>query len=231
MSHDRRDFDAEPFDATVSPLPDSGDDRAGLDDIDDLDLFDESDEETELVDDADLDEGDLEDGDLDDDDYPEDAGEDDIDFAVAIYREDGAPVAQALSADSVNDLEALIAELRRLPGDAGAAAVVAIAEEFFALVRVRGRHVQVFLSDAVAAIDWPLARDISDYLGAELPDEDEAGPLGDGEIFADFGLSDFDLEAIASDLDSDADELALQLVDKIKFGPQFRKVVDVSFSD
>ena len=47
-------------------------------------------------------------------------------------------------------------------------------------VRVRGRHVQVLLNDAAAALDWPIARDVVDLLGEELPDpDDDAEPVGD----------------------------------------------------
>jgi len=60
------------------------------------------------------------DDDLDDDDDLEDAAEDEIDFVLAAYREDGQPYVQALAKDLANDFDELIIQLRRLPGDAGA---------------------------------------------------------------------------------------------------------------
>ena len=52
--------------------------------------------------------------------------------------------------------------------------MVSIAGEFFVLVRVRGRNVQVLLSDAVAANDWPIARDVADFLNEDIPDPEDA---------------------------------------------------------
>ena len=141
----------------------------------------------------------------------------------------GQPVAVALGVELANDLDELIAQLRRLPGDGGAVGLVSIASEFFVLVRVRGKHVQVLLSDELAANDWPIARDVADFLGSELPDDDEdAGPIGDLDIFADVGLPDFELEALCDD-DDDSDALVERIVKKLKYAPQYRKVVQVSF--
>lgn len=187
-------------------LPNRGDDRPGIDDLEDL--------EAEAAEDDDL------------DDYPDDATEDDIDLVVALYREDGAPVALALDYDLANDLEALITQLRRIPGDGGAVGLVSIASEVFVIVRVRGKHVQVFCSDALAAADWPLARDVVDLLGVEVPeDEDDSGYVGDLDILADAGLHDFELEAMADDFDEDAAVLVERIATRIKFGPEFAKAL------
>ena len=128
----------EDFDAQ---LAESGDDRPGLEDLGDdfvtLDLQA-----------GDPEDDDFEDGDADDeDDYPEDASEDDVDLVAALYREDGAAAGLALPTALANDLEELIDQLRRVPGEAGALGVVSIDSEVFVLVRVRGRHVQMLLSD------------------------------------------------------------------------------------
>lgn len=212
-------------------LADGGDDRVGLEDlgdeIEDVDATDDLDDD--LDDDADdADEADdAEDADDDEFDDLEDATDEDVDFVVACYREDGSPVAVTLTSDLANDLEELITQLRRLPGDAGSWAILSIAQEFFVLCRVRGRNVQVVLSDSFAAGEWPIARDIADFLGLEVPeDEEEAGPVGDLGIFADQGLSEFDLEQICGNLDEDADELAMHIAERIRFGAQVRKAVD-----
>ena len=171
---------------------------------------------------------DLEDVD-DDDDEPEDATDEEIDFVLAAYREDGEPRVQELAKPLANDLEELIVQLRRLPGDAGAIGFVSLVEEVFVIVRVRGQHVQVLLSDATAAAEWPIARDVADYLGEEIPEEeDEPEPMGDLGILADLGLSDFDLGAIVDDLDMGSDEMLMAVADKIKLNPQFRKVAEAA---
>lgn len=203
MSGTTGDFDME--------LPNLGDDRPGLEELDDdLDIEDSDD-----------------DGDDDYDDYPEDATDDDIDLVLALYREDGQPVALVLDAELANDFDGLITQLRRVPGDAGALGMVSLATEVFVLVRVRGKHVQVLLSDVGAAEDWPIARDVVDYLGIELPDDDDddAYPVGDTEMLADSGLHDFELEAIASNYDEDSTALLEQVAERIKFGREFTRAV------
>lgn len=183
-----------------------GDDRVGLEDLDELEVSE-----------------DLED---DDDDYPDDAGEDDIDLVVALYREDGTPVALPLELDLANDLEGLITQLRRMPGDAGAVAMVSVDDDLFVILRVRGKHVQVFCSDAVAANEWPIARDVVDFLDLEVPEEGEDGySIGDAEILADAGMPDFELEAMAEDYEEDATTLLERIATKVGFGPSFAKAL------
>jgi putative tRNA adenosine deaminase-associated protein len=176
-------------------------------------------DELEDEDDEDFDEVDL-----------EDAADDEIDFVLAAYREDGQPYVQSLGKDLANDLEELIVQLRRLPGDAGALGFVSLVEEVFVITRVRGQHVQVLLSDGAAASDWPIARDVVDYLGEEpLDDEDEEGePIGDLGIVADLGLSDFDMGAIIDNLDLSSVEMLTEIAEKIKLNPQFRKAVEAA---
>ena len=159
----------------------------------------------------------------------EDATDDEIDFVLAAYREDGQPFVQELAKDLANDLDELIVQFRRLPGDAGAIGFVSLVEEVFVIARVRGQHVQVLLSDGTAAAEWPIARDVADYLGEDIPeDEDEPEPMGDLGILADLGLSDFDMGAILDDLDLGSDEMLLAIADKIKLNPQFRKVAEAA---
>ena len=181
----------------------------------------------------DLAEADDDDDELDDDELDDldDAEPDDIDFIVAAYREDGQGMVNALSEELANDLEELIVQLRRLPGDGGAIGLLSLVGEIAVIVRVRGRHIQVLLSDSDAAYDWPIARDIVDYLGEDIPDEDddESEVVGDLGILQDFGVSELDLTAMCEDIDLPSDQLLTDVADKIKIGPQFRKVVDSAF--
>ncbi|HVD82505.1 MAG TPA: tRNA adenosine deaminase-associated protein [Propionibacteriaceae bacterium] len=173
----------------------------------------------------------------DDDDFDEadleDAADDEIDFVLAAYREDGQPYVQSLGKDLANDLDELIVQLRRLPGDAGALGFVSLVEEVFVIARVRGQHVQVLLSDAAAASDWPIARDVVDYLGEEpLEDDEEEGePIGDLGILADLGLSDFDMGAIIDNLDLSSVDMLIEIADKIKLNPQFRKAAEAAVGE
>lgn len=204
-----------------------------------MDVFEEdavpfdlkNDADAELEDNDDLDD----DSDDDDDDLYfdelEDATEDDVDLVVALYREDGRATVVPLDFDLANDFDELINQLSRLPGDSGADGWVSVAGEFFVICRVRGRTVEVLLSDITAAHDWPIARDVVDYLGEEMPDEDDdSAPLGDLEMYAASGLRAFELESIATDYDEDSDVLLGRIAEKLKVGPEFERAAD-SFDD
>jgi putative tRNA adenosine deaminase-associated protein len=202
------------------------DEPEGFDaDADEVDVSDYDDLDNSIVID-DYDEDDTDDEDEDEDDDYEDATPEEIDFVVAIYREDGEPTAVELAKPLANDLDDLIDQLRRLPGDSGSAGVVSISGEFFVAVKVRGRHVDVLLSDCVSANDWPIARDAADFLGVDIPDEDDdSEPVGDLGIFAEQGLADLDMEAIIGDIDADSDELVRRIMEHIGFGRAFAQVV------
>ena len=188
-----------------------------------MDAFDEDAEPFDLKDDA----SDDDDSDDDDGDDLDDATEDDVDFVVALYREDGESVAVPMDFDLANDFDELMRQLGRIPGDSGAVGLVSIAGEFFVACRVRGRAVEVLLSDSGAANDWPLARDVMDYLGADVPDEDDdSAPVGDLDMFAANGLRAFELEQITTDYDEDSDALVLQIARKLKVAPEFERAVD-----
>jgi putative tRNA adenosine deaminase-associated protein len=174
-------------------------------------------------------EDDVDDDSDDEDDDIEDAADDEIDFVLAAYREDGQPLVQALNKELANDLEELIVQLRRLPGDAGALGFVSLVEEVFVLVRVRGQHVQVLLNDAAAAADWPIARDVADFLDEDIPEpDDETEPMGDLGIVADLGMSDFDMGALLDDLDLGSDQMLIEVAEKINLNPQFRRVAEAA---
>ena len=215
-------------DAAAESLPDEDyddldDDTDDYDDDEDDDTEDdEDDEDDDTEDDEDDDTEDDEDADdYDDLDDLEDALEDEIDLVVALYDDDGERIAVSLDKQLANDLDELITQLRRLPGDAGAVGMVSIDHQFFVIVRVRGRHVGVFLSDAVEGNDWPIARDVADYLGDDIPDpDDDPEPMGDYSLLSDAGISEFDLEAFA-DLDEDSDEVLAQIAKRINYGRQF----------
>lgn len=210
-------------------LADRGDDRPGVDELEgddynalDLGEVEYSDADSSSEDDDDDDDLDEDD---DDDDYPEDAGDEEIDLVGALYREDGEPDGAALGKELANDLDGLIEELRRVPGEAGAVGVVSIDSDFFVIVRVRGRMVQVLLSDVTAAGDWPIARDAADFLGVDLPDDDdESEPVGDLDLFADVGLSELELDALCSDEDLEPLEALEGIVEKIGFAGAYDKI-------
>jgi putative tRNA adenosine deaminase-associated protein len=173
--------------------------------------------------------------DSDPDDDLEDAAEDEIDYVLAAYREDGQLRVQALEDDLANDLDGLIEQLRRLPGDAGALGFVSLVEEVFVILRVRGQHVQAILSDSAAAGDFPIAHDVVDFLGDELDlddlDAEEGEPVGDLDMLADLGLSEFELGTIVDDLDLSSDQMLGAVADRININPDFSRAVEAAFRD
>lgn len=204
---------------------DDGDDLDD-DDLDDVDDDGENDEEDDDLDDDDLDDDDDDDDDLDD------AEDEDIDLVIAAYTEEGHRTAVGLAKDLANDLEELIRQLRRLPGDAGAAGFVSLGQEMFVITRVRGEHVQVLLSDGSMAGEWPIARDVVDLLGLpELPGEDDVDPIGDLTILEDSGISEFDMVQYCEDDDADTDELVLRIAAGLGLGDAFREILSAEFGD
>ena len=205
------DFDDEDYESFELPRRSSAErgDHLYSDDIDDSDDFDDDDDDF-------------------DDDELEDATDEDIDLVISVHREDGQPVAQALNKDLANDLEELIVQLRRLPADAGATGFVSLAEEIFVILRVRGQNVQVILSDASAASDWPIARDVADFLGIDDwpdPEDDDTEPMGDLGMLADLGVSELDMQDYCDNMDDATYDLLAEIADAMKVGPAFRRVM------
>ena len=157
--------------------------------------------------------------------------DDDVDFALAVYREDGAWQVQELTHHHLVDIETLSGALRRLPGDFGAFAMVAIDEDFFVLVRVAGASTRVLLSDATAADDWDLAGSALDFLGLPVPEDDEDDeqvPAGDFELLADLGMSSGELGDLLDDVDLYPDEMLSEIARALGFGDMFDDAVGLT---
>lgn len=156
--------------------------------------------------------------------------DDGIDFALAAYRLDGDWAVQELTHDHLSDVETIAEALRRLPGDGGAVAMVAVDEDFFVIVRVAGPRTRVLLSDATAADDWDLADSALEFLGLaelELGDDDPV-PAGDLELLADLGFAEDDLAMLLEDVDSYPEELLSDLARRLGFGEKFDDAVGLS---
>lgn len=152
-----------------------------------------------------------------------------IDFALAVFREEGVWQVQELAHDLLTDVETLAAALRRFPGDGGALGLVAVDEDFFVLLRVAGSTVRVLLSDVTAAEDWELAASVVEYLGLPLPDDDEdQEPAGDLGIVADGGMSAMDMGVLLDDVDLYPDEMLSQIARKLGFGELFDDAVGLT---
>ena len=156
----------------------------------------------------------------------EGGGDGDIDFVLAVYREEGVWQVQELPPEHADDLPALAAELRRWPGDFGCLGLVSVDEDFFLLVRVAGQGVRVLLSDVTAATEWPLARSALRQLELPVPDdEDDPEPGGDPGIVADLGLPAMDMAALLDDLDRYPDETLGEIAHRLGFGELYDEVL------
>ena len=131
--------------------------------------------------------------------------EDDLDFAVAAWREEGRWQVSSLQPRVLESLDRLTEALQHLPGEGGTLGLISVAEEFFLVVRVQGETRRVFLSDLACAYEWDLAEAAAEAIGIDLADEedevDELEPVGDFAIVADFGMPAEELEVLCEDPD------------------------------
>jgi putative tRNA adenosine deaminase-associated protein len=154
---------------------------------------------------------------------------DGVDFALAVYREDGEWTAQELAHDVLVDVDTVVHALRRFPGDGGALGLIAIDEDFFVVVRVAGAATSILLSDITAADEWELAGDALDHLGLPMPeDEDAPEPAGDLGILADMGMSAMDMGILLDDADLYPDEMVSEIARKLGFGQLFDDTIGLA---
>lgn len=154
---------------------------------------------------------------------------DTADFAVVVYREDAAWEVDRLPVALTEDLTGLIHALRQQPSIGGAIGLAAVGDDFFVGLRTAAGEVMAFLSDVTASVDWPLARQVVDYLDLDVPDDEELDqvlPAGDMSIFADLGLDEMELGAISGDLDLYPDEMLSRIATRLGFGPAFERAIE-----
>src|SRR5258708_14916329 len=126
------------------------------------------------------------------------------DFCIAVYRECNVWEAEVLPAAVIGSLEWSIHALRQQPSIGGVIGLTAVGDDFFVITRVSGGHTAVFLSDLTASVDWPLARQVLEYLDIPVPydeDPDQVLPAGDLSILADLGPDKMELRALSGGLD------------------------------
>ncbi len=150
-------------------------------------------------------------------------------YAVVVSREQGTWHVEALPAALADDLDALVAAVRRQSWEDGAFALVDVADEFFVVVRVQSGRVRLLLSDLTASAEWDLATQVVDHLGVDIPRDDaleQVMPAGDLGVFDDLGLDGLELAALLSDVDAYADEQLSALARRLGFANAYERVVD-----
>lgn len=157
------------------------------------------------------------------------ASPDDVDIALAAYREEGVWQLQELADPVLTSLDAVISGLRRFPGDGGALGLLALDEDVFLLLRVIGPQVRILLSDVTAADIYDLAREAIEHLGLPYPeDDDEPVPAGDLALLADLGMHADDLGELVDDFDLYPDEMLSEIADRLGFGETFDELVGLT---
>ncbi len=153
------------------------------------------------------------------------------DFCVVVYREDDVWEVGVLPASLAENLDGLVQALRQHPGIGGTIGLAAVGDDFFVALRMIGHEVSVFLSDLTAAVDWPLAGQVLDYLDIPVPEDedlDQVLPAGDMSIFADLGVDEMELGALSGDLDLFPDEVIASIARRIGFGPALERALDAA---
>lgn len=151
---------------------------------------------------------------------------DDVDFALAVYRDQGQWEIFQIEPEDVSDFDGFLSQLRRFPSEVGVLGIISINEEFFVLARVFGAHDRVLLSDASVIIEWPIAAAVADRFELVNPDEEGIIPAGDLAIIEDLGVSKIDLAIMLDDDESYPDEVLVQIAQRLGFGPAFEAFLD-----
>ncbi|MGQ0623795.1 MAG: tRNA adenosine deaminase-associated protein [Sporichthyaceae bacterium] len=150
------------------------------------------------------------------------------DFAVVVFREEDRWQATLLPARVGDELDSLVSATQRLALEGGAIGIVSVEEDFFVVVRVRGQDVSLFLSDATAAAEAPLAGEVLEALDLPMPgpEDDDVQPAGDLTIFADLGLTAMELGALCDDLELYPDEMLDSIASRLGFAEPYRRALD-----
>jgi putative tRNA adenosine deaminase-associated protein len=151
--------------------------------------------------------------------------EDDVDFAVAAYRDDGMWRVVELNPQLGENVDDLSEALARFPSDVGVLGLVSMNDDFFVIMRRSGTQVRAMLSDVTAIDEWPLADGVAELL--DLPDSpgDDAQAVGDLEILSDLGMTAFDLGMLCDDDDLYPDDILLDVAERLGFGNQLEAIL------
>ena len=147
--------------------------------------------------------------------------EDDVDFAVAAYRDDDHWQVVELNPRLGEDLDRLSEALARFSSDSGVLGLVSTNDDFLVILRRSGTHVRVMLSDVTAVIDWPLASGVADLLDLADPRDDaDPEPVGDLGILSDLGMSALELGVLCHDDDLYPEDILRDVADRLGFGDE-----------
>src|SRR5262245_47738838 len=152
-------------------------------------------------------------------------------FAVAVVREEGKWRCTAMDGDALRELDAAITELRKIRSTGAVFGLLDVDDQFFLVLRPGPGGVQIFLSDAAAALDYDIAADALDLLRVDPPavdddDDDEVWPEGALDILADIGLPAAELQVIAGEVELYPDEQLQIVAQRCGFADEFGQLLD-----
>jgi putative tRNA adenosine deaminase-associated protein len=152
--------------------------------------------------------------------------EDDVDFAVAAYRDEGEWQVVELNPRLGEDIQQLSHALARFPSDVGVLGMVSMNDDFFVILRRSGSQVRAMLSDVTAVSDWPLASGVAALLDLPDPDdEDDPQPAGDLEIISDLGMPALELGVLCDDDDLYPEDILRDVADRLGFGDELDAII------
>lgn len=151
--------------------------------------------------------------------------EEDLDFAVMVWRDNGHWSVDQLSPRVAGTLDGLRKAVNAQASDSGAMAMVSVDEDFFIIVRSFNGREAILLSDASAAEDWPIAQDVLTALRINNIDDDTV-TAGDPAIFADLGFSSAELIDLCREDDMYPDEILAEVATKLGFADEFDSILE-----
>jgi putative tRNA adenosine deaminase-associated protein len=150
-------------------------------------------------------------------------------FGVAVVREDGKWRCSPLRSGALTSLTAAETELRELRSAGAVFGLLDVDDEFFVIVRPAPAGARLFLSDATAAVDYDIARQVLEKLDADLDPDDleDEDPFEEGDlgVLSDIGLSEGVLSIILSE-DDYADEQLSRIAQEMGFGEEMSAFLD-----
>ncbi len=167
-------------------------------------------------------------------------GEDEVDFAVVVYREAGTWHADPLPTDAVDTWAGFRATVGQRSSETGVIGVASLDESALVLLRLTGAGEQILLSDIETADYLAFSDDLVEYLRRTDPAVDELGestefgdaeepvPVGQLSLLSDLGLSGDDLRELCEDLGGEPEDLLEEIGEALGIGRALGEAVDAA---
>lgn len=167
-------------------------------------------------------------------------GEDEVDFAVVVYREAGTWHADPLPTAAVDTWAGFRATVGQRSSETGVIGVASLDESALVLLRLTGAGEQILLSDIETADYLAFSDDLVEYLrrtdpavdelveSTEFGDAQEPVPVGQLGLLSDLGLSGDDLRELCEDLGGEPEDLLEEIGEALGIGRALGEAVDAA---